>query len=96
MPHIDPHFMIFVYIQNNAFMYHDLCTAIHVHICTTVYTLIHNMFALVFVCVNVRVCICVCVHMCLCFSTEPSPLKSVYRVETLLRTLGWQSVTPGM
>lgn len=45
-------------------------------------------------CVYVWRCARACVHMCLCFSTEPSPLKSVYQAEALLRTLGWQSVTP--
>lgn len=45
-------------------------------------------------CVYVRWCARACVHMCICFSTEPSPLKSVYQAEALLRTLGWQSVTP--
>lgn len=45
-------------------------------------------------CVYVWWCARACVHMCLCFSTEPSPLKSVYQAEALLRTLGWQSVTP--
>ena len=48
--------------------------------------------------VCVFVCVCVCsrasMHMCPRISTEPSPLKSVYRAEALLRTLGWQSVTP--
>lgn len=73
-------------IYSTRHMYHRAC----VYVCTLLHT-----------CSPERLCVCVCgcvsrafVHMCPCISTELSPLKSVYRAEALLRTLGWQSVTP--
>lgn len=66
-------------MQYSAFMYH--------HMCMCALCCIRDLPPTV-------MCACACVHMCPCISAELSPLKSVYSAEALLRTLGWQSVTP--